>query len=86
MRCITEAEPRRRVQYNFGEWHRDSVLEMIAVDPADPNTHVQYPLNKGYDVQTLPLCIKRHTCLGSRHFFPQCPVFGSDEQCFSEWA
>ena len=70
---ITEASSRRRSQYRIAEWRRDSVVAIIGINPADPNTHDQYHLSQGYNVHEPSLCIRRDTCPGLRHFFSQCP-------------
>ena len=71
--------------YKIEEWRRDSVLEMIGVDPADPSTRAAFHKGQGFDPANPPISIAKETCLGQAHFYNECPNIASDESYYAFW-
>ena len=80
-----EERPRRKVSYKISDWRRDSLIEMIGVDPFDPSTKQEYHRRQGFDPQAPPFCIRRDVCAGLRHFFVDCPTVSSAEDYANSW-
>ena len=62
-----EKRPKLKVLYKISDWRRDSLLEMIGVDPFDANTQQEYHRRQGLDPQAPPFCIRMDTCPGQHH-------------------
>ena len=77
------------VLYKIAEWRRDSMLEMLGVDPTDPTTHAAYHRGQGFDPAVPPFCIRKGACLGKAHFYVDCPNVPSEgayNAFWQEWA
>ena len=72
-----EERPRRKVRYKTSDWCRDSLLEMVGVDPFNPSTQQEYHRRQGFNPLEPPFCIRRDSCVGLRHFFSDCPTIVS---------
>ena len=84
VRRIT-GQVRRRVLYKIREWHRDSMLEILGVDPADPTTHEAYHRVQGFDPTVPPFCIKKGACIGLSNFYYDCSNVPSEEAYYAFW-
>ena len=84
-RIEVEERPKRKVLYKSSDWRRDSLLEMIGLDPYDANTQREYHRRQGLDSQALPFCIRKDTCPGQHHFFVDCPNTTSADEHANFW-